>query len=209
MAKYSKIIFASSNQTKLKEVRYILQECEFPNLEILSLDDIGLKVTCEEDGKTYVENAMIKAFNIYRQLPDEYKGIPILADDSGYEFAQWPGKLGLNTHRQLHDYPVEHLDMSGDLRVSQHSAMTFLYTPYDNNCETQKVNLLNSYQVVYGKAINEQRGNYGSYYMNSFIPIHQNRTFSELGMEYICNNSARAITLSRIVEDKIRDLVES
>ena len=72
-----KLIFATSNQGKMKEIREILSDL---NLEILSLKEAGIDVDIVEDGTTFEENALIKAKTI-RDLT----GCVVLADDSGLE----------------------------------------------------------------------------------------------------------------------------
>lgn len=198
---FDKIIFASSNKTKLAEVRYIFER-KYGVTEILSLEDVGLNITCEEIGQTYADNSAFKAFNIYSQLEYDNKLIPVLADDSGYEFAQWPDALGLYTARQLDKYPVEKLDMNGDLSVTQCSALTLIYTQKSNN-HYANVKMSQAFYTVKGLAINVTKGDYGSYYMNSFIPLGETRTFGELGIDYICNESARALALQYLINNDI------
>ena len=72
-----KLIFATSNEGKLKEIRTILPEGEY---EVLSLKDAGIDADIEENGKTFAENAAIKVKAI-RAYTDEI----IMADDSGLE----------------------------------------------------------------------------------------------------------------------------
>ena len=72
-----KIIFATGNEDKMKEIRKILAD---PSLEILSLKDAGIHADIDENGKSFEENAMIKAEAISKMT-----GEIVLADDSGLE----------------------------------------------------------------------------------------------------------------------------
>ncbi|MDD3172648.1 MAG: XTP/dITP diphosphatase [Herbinix sp.] len=72
-----KIIFATSNEGKMKEIREILKDL---NVELLSLKDAGLSPDIDENGKTFEENAIIKAKTVM-----ELTGEIVLADDSGLE----------------------------------------------------------------------------------------------------------------------------
>lgn len=72
-----KIIFATSNQGKMDEIRMIMKDCKIP---ILSMKEAGISVDIVEDGKTFEENAIIKAKAIM-----ELTGCLTLADDSGLE----------------------------------------------------------------------------------------------------------------------------
>lgn len=66
-----KIIFATSNSGKMREIREIMQDL---GVEILSMKEAGIEADIVEDGKTFEENALIKARTI-RDLT----GCPVLA----------------------------------------------------------------------------------------------------------------------------------
>ena len=72
-----KVIFATGNQGKMKEIREILGDLD---IELLSLKDAGIHADIVEDGKTFEENAQIKARTICNLT-----GEIVLADDSGLE----------------------------------------------------------------------------------------------------------------------------
>jgi XTP/dITP diphosphohydrolase len=72
-----RIIFATSNAGKMKEIRAILEDMD---IELLSMKDAGINPEIEENGKTFEENATIKA-----KLVMELTGEIVLADDSGIE----------------------------------------------------------------------------------------------------------------------------
>ena len=90
-----RIIFASKNEGKIKEVRKILDGL---NMHILSLSDVDYTSDIEETGSTFEENAKIKAKVIF----DEYK-LPVIADDSGLSVNQLKGEPGgfLSTLRRI------------------------------------------------------------------------------------------------------------
>ena len=72
-----KIIFATGNADKMKEIREILADLD---AEILSMKEAGIQADIVEDGKTFEENAVIKATAI-----SKLTGEIVLADDSGLE----------------------------------------------------------------------------------------------------------------------------
>lgn len=72
-----RIIFATSNEGKMKEIRMILAD---KNIEVVSLKEAGITVDIEETGTTFEENAIIKAKAIM-----ELTGEIVLSDDSGLE----------------------------------------------------------------------------------------------------------------------------
>lgn len=73
-----KIIFATGNENKMKEIRMILADLGMP---ILSMKEAGINVDVVEDGTTFEENALIKATEIAKHVDN----CIVLADDSGLE----------------------------------------------------------------------------------------------------------------------------
>ena len=86
-----KILLASQNQGKLREMKAILKELP---IEIISPADINLFLDVEETGKTYAENATLKA-NAFSQS----SGLIALGDDSGLEVDALDGAPGLYSAR--------------------------------------------------------------------------------------------------------------
>ena len=72
-----KIIFATGNKNKMREIRDILSDL---GMEILSMKEAGIDKEINEDGKTFEENALIKA----RAVAEDTDAV-VLADDSGLE----------------------------------------------------------------------------------------------------------------------------
>ena len=73
-----RIIFATGNENKMKEIRMILADL---GLEILSMKEAGVFEEIGEDGMSFEENAEIKARAISRVMTNDI----VLADDSGLE----------------------------------------------------------------------------------------------------------------------------
>ena len=86
-----KIVLASKNLDKVKEMRLVLKNLP---LEILSLADFGNLPDAVEDGLTFEENALIKA-KFFR----EQTGLACLADDSGLEVDAVGGLPGVHSAR--------------------------------------------------------------------------------------------------------------
>lgn len=89
----SKIVMATNNKGKLKEVREILE-----NYEILSLKDLNCEIEVEEDKDTFEENSLKKAREISKVL-----NMPCIADDSGLCIEELDGFPGVKTARFLGD----------------------------------------------------------------------------------------------------------
>ena len=77
-----KIIFATGNKNKMTEIRQILRDL---GMEILSMKEAGVDIDIVEDGKSFEENAMIKASAIAELPKVRAMDAIVLADDSGLE----------------------------------------------------------------------------------------------------------------------------
>ena len=86
------IVLATTNKHKLQEVRQILSPHK---IVVYGLNDLGLKVEdVEENGKTYAENALIKA-----KAVQKVTSFPVIADDSGLEIIPLGNRPGMFSAR--------------------------------------------------------------------------------------------------------------
>lgn len=88
-----KIIFATGNKDKMREIREILADCD---VEIQSMKEAGINVDIVEDGKTFEDNAIIKA----KAIADHTDAI-VLADDSGLEIDYLNKEPGVYSARYM------------------------------------------------------------------------------------------------------------
>lgn len=102
-----KIIFATGNQGKMREIRKILEnmKIEGEDTEILSMKEAGINIDITEDGSTFTENAVIKA----RAVAETAKGAIVLADDSGLEIDYLNGEPGIYSARYLGENTSYHI----------------------------------------------------------------------------------------------------
>ena len=89
-----RIIFATGNENKMKEIRMILKDL---GLEILSMKEAGADVEIIEDGMSFEENAEIKARSVARAHTDAI----VLADDSGLEIDYLNKEPGVYSARYM------------------------------------------------------------------------------------------------------------
>lgn len=90
----NKIIFATGNEHKLKEIRMILADLNMP---VLSMKEANIAVDVVEDGKTFEENALKKAKAIAACAPEAI----VLADDSGLEIDYLNKEPGIYSARYM------------------------------------------------------------------------------------------------------------
>lgn len=89
-----KLIFATGNQGKMKEIRMVMEDL---GMEILSMKEAGLDMEIEENGATFEENALIKA----HAIADRAKDAIVLADDSGLEVDYLNKEPGVHSSRYM------------------------------------------------------------------------------------------------------------
>lgn len=117
-----KIIVASGNQDKMKEIRMILAD---PNLEIVSMKEAGIDIDIVESGKTFEENALIKA-----KAVAQYTDAIVLADDSGLEIDYLNGEPGVYSARYMGkdtSYDVKNQNLLERLRGVEKERRTARY----------------------------------------------------------------------------------
>lgn len=88
-----RIIFATGNEGKMREIRSILADLGLP---VLSMKEAGVSLDIEENGATFGENAEIKARAVW-----ERTGGIVLADDSGLAVDYLGGEPGIYSARYL------------------------------------------------------------------------------------------------------------
>jgi XTP/dITP diphosphohydrolase len=171
----NKIIIATTNSGKLREIKKIFSDSYF---QILSLSDFPNFPEIIEDGNSFEENAEKKA-----RLVFEITGIPSLADDSGLEVGQLSGAPGIYSARysgegatyesnnkkllkEIEKYPLPHL------------AKFVCVAVYFN----WKEKIVKRGELV-GQIITAPKGINGFGYDPIFIPDGFNRTLAELSIE--------------------------
>lgn len=90
----TRIIFATGNKNKLREIKEILGEEKY---EILTMKEAGIDIDIVEDGKTFEENSLIKS----RAIAAVAKDAIVLADDSGLEIDALNKEPGIYSARYM------------------------------------------------------------------------------------------------------------
>ncbi|MEF9939622.1 MAG: XTP/dITP diphosphatase [Clostridium sp.] len=93
----NRIIFATGNAGKMKEIRLILSDL---GMEVLSMGEAGFDEDIVEDGSTFAANAEIKAKAVWKKT-----GGIVLADDSGLVIDYLDGEPGIYSARYMGDAP--------------------------------------------------------------------------------------------------------
>lgn len=164
-----RIVFATSNQDKAKELKEILFD-----YEILTLKDIGYNDEIEEDGTTFEENALIKARAAFKSC-----GIVSIADDSGLCVDALDGAPGIYSARYSGgDYTDNNIKLLSELsevikenRTAHFACAAALCL---DGCEQAVI------AYVHGKIGFELKGNSGFGYDPLFIEDTTGKTYAEM-----------------------------
>ena len=189
----TKIVLATSNQGKVKEMADVLGQFGF---EVIAQSEFGIE-SPEETGLTFVENALIKA-----RCAAKLTGLPAIADDSGLAVDALGGEPGLYSARYAgtdgddvanrQKLLAEMANITDEKRGAKFvSCIVFLQHETD---PTPKIAL----GECFGQILREEKGTNGFGYDPLFYYPPKNCTFAELETAEKKQISHRAIALKSL-----------
>jgi XTP/dITP diphosphohydrolase len=185
-----KIIFATHNQNKVKELNQLVPE----PYKILSLNDINCLQEIEESGKALEDNAKIKADYV------RYKyGLDCFSDDSGLEVDALNGAPGVYSARYAGEEKNNDANIQkiwNSLKEVTNTAACFRSVFYVH----LRGKTYSFEGRVAGNLIFEKRGLGGFGYDPIFIPSGYKQTFAELGDETKNKISHRANATKQLIK---------
>lgn len=174
-----KIVFATGNAGKMKEIREILADLP---VEIYSMKEAGISVEIDENGKTFEENAKIKAQTVAGCTDGD---TIVLADDSGLEVDALNGEPGVYSARYMGEdtsYRIKNQSLVDRLegvpvekRTARFVCVIAAAFPDGTVCTTKG--------TIEGKIGYEERGGNGFGYDPIFYLPDMSRTTAELSPE--------------------------
>lgn len=191
-----KLVFATNNQNKLKEIREILGS-EF---EIVGLKDIGCNVDIPETGSTLEANAHQKASYVY-----EHYHLDCFADDTGLEVEALGGAPGVHSARYAdntdHDSEANMAKLLRELKGKENRKARFRTVIALIQKEGDNPICSREYEFegeVNGIIDTEKHGTEGFGYDPLFIPEGYNKSFAELGENIKNKISHRAKAVAQL-----------
>ena len=189
----TKILIATKNDGKAREY---LKLFEPKGIEVITLKDLNEQVEIIENGKTFSENALIKAQTLTDKL-----NIPVLADDSGLVVDALNGAPGIYSARYAGDHDdeannkklLEALKKVPDEKRTAHFHCSIVATAPDKTP-------LEANGDVYGLIAHEKHGEDGFGYDPLFYYPEFGKTFGEIGMEEKNKVSHRAKATENLLE---------
>jgi XTP/dITP diphosphohydrolase len=189
-----KIIFASANKNKIKEIKALLPE----SFELLGLEDIGITEDIPEPGTSIKENSFLKAQYVLHFFKNKNETVAVFADDSGLEVealdsapgvysARYAGipKNDTNNNKKL----LEELKLVTDRKARFVTVITLIINGEVHYFEGE----------IKGTIAFEGRGTNGFGYDPLFIPQGYRSTFAELDAEVKNTISHRANAVKKLI----------
>ena len=204
-----RIIFATGNQEKMKEIRQIMEGCP---VEVCSMKEAGIYCEVEENAKTFAENARIKANGIatvlkkmYQEAGKECRDIG-LADDSGLEIDALNKEPGVYSARYMgEDTPYHEKNMN---LISRLEGVPVEKRSARFVCAIAAVlpdgDVIDTQAAIEGNIGYEEKGDNGFGYVPIFCVPEFGFTTSELTMEQKNKISHRGKALTAMKEELIQ-----
>jgi XTP/dITP diphosphohydrolase len=170
-----KLLLASRNQNKLRELRAALADWE---IDLLDAPDEPV-----EDGATFVDNARIKARHGRLHAPGEDW---VAGEDSGIEVDALDGRPGVESARWAADGVARLLSELGDRELRRARYVCELVVLEPGGAE------LRASGTLEGEIASERRGAEGFGYDPIFVPLGETLTVAELGNAWKSEHSHRA-----------------
>ncbi len=191
-----KIVFATQNEGKKREIKRIFQE--FDRIELFFLDDFDIKIEPPlENGKGFEENAILKA-RYYKQF---FRDFSVVSEDSGLCIDALYGAPGIFSGRfeglrNDNEKCDKILSLIKDVPVEKRVASFVCVVALLGNETAPKIFT----GEVRGKISFSKRGENGFGYDPIFIPQGDKRTFAEMGGEKKDDFSHRRKALNKLKE---------
>lgn len=195
-----RIIFATGNEDKMREIRMILADLDLP---IVSMKEAGVSVRIVEDGTSFLENAVIKAKTVMEQT-----GEIAMADDSGLVIDYLGGEPGIYSARYMGEdtsYEIKNANLIGRLEGVEDERRSARFT-CAIACALPDGRILTSEASMEGRIGYESRGENGFGYDPIFYLPEYGCYSAELAPEKKNELSHRGKAL-RQMEKKLREVL--
>lgn len=195
-----RIIFATGNEDKLREIRMILSDLGVP---LVSMREAGISAEIEENGKSFEENAAIKAKTVM-----ELTGEAVMADDSGLQIDHLDGAPGIYSARFMGEdtsYDVKNTALLEKLEGVPDEERTARFV-CAIACALPDGRLLSSRGVMEGRIGYEIKGENGFGYDPIFFLPEYGCTSAEIPPEKKNELSHRGKAL-RSMEEKLKAIL--
>ncbi len=175
-----RVVVATGNPGKVREFSRAFEQADF---EFRTQKDVGFLEDVDENGKTFAENARIKAVAVFNYLRSRGISATVIADDSGLEVKALGGAPGIHSAR----FAGEH----GNSLANNEKLLFELKGAKDRSARfvtalcviDEKGSERYAEGECRGKILEAFRGTEGFGYDPLFVPEGHERTFAEMSLE--------------------------
>jgi len=190
---FSKLVIASGNKGKLREIEHILAPLQ---IEIIPQSTLNVP-ECEEPFFTFIENALAKA-----RHASKHTGLPALADDSGLCVDVLQGSPGVLSARYAGEPKSDEANnqkllkvMANEKNRHAHFYCVMVLVRHENDPEP----IIAEGQWA-GEILNEYRGDDGFGYDPIFLDAKTGKTVAELSIEIKSRISHRGHAMAKLLQ---------
>lgn len=188
-----KLLLATQNKHKVVELKQLLKD--YPQFEVISLNDISIQDDVEETGLTFEANARLKALHFYRLTQ-----IPCIADDSGLEIEALNNEPGIYSARYLGEntsYIIKNQVILDRLQNSDNRDARFVSVV----CLVLDEERVYSFEGIMPGTIGyESKGSNGFGYDPIFVPKGYSQSYAEMDLEVKNHLSHRGQALRKATD---------
>ncbi len=184
-----KLVFATNNLYKFQEINDVLKN----NVTLLSLKDLKFNEEIPETHETIEENAVEKAFYIYRRF-----GINCFADDTGLEIDALNGRPGVYSAR----YAGESCSFEDNMKkvLNEMTGITNRNAKFRTVIALIEKGETHYFEgIIHGKILEVPRGKQGFGYDPVFQPVGYEKSFAEMTLAEKNKISHRALAIGKLV----------
>lgn len=190
-----RLVLATSNKGKVKEIKALCQD-----FEVIPYSELIEEFEIVEDGDSFQENALIKARAVFHALKSD--DVVVIADDSGISVDVLDGKPGIYSARHARSGATDKENLHKLIQDLKDKNVTS--SPAHYTAAIAIVTKESEYSVhgwMYGNAISEAIGEGGFGYDPMFIPLGYDKTLGELDddVKKSLSHRAKALKLAKVV----------
>lgn len=192
-----KLLVATKNKGKIKEIDRLLNDVGL-NVEVVSLEELGITVDCPETGDTFEANAVEKSLFYNRLAMEREPDIYTVADDSGLAVEALDGRPGVLSARYAGEPKndgnniIKLLKELKDIRNRKAKFVSVVALTHRNKVVKE------FHGEVYGEIIDERRGEEGFGYDPIFYYPPLGQTFAQIQLKEKNKISHRALAFEKL-----------
>jgi XTP/dITP diphosphohydrolase len=189
-----KIIFATKNRGKLLELQHLFNDNKL-DYKLVSLNSVNKDIEIIESGKTFLENALIKAQRVFNEL-----NLPVIADDSGLVVEALGDEPGIFSSRYAGENATDEDNNNKLLLKLKNIKNRKAYFECALVFINENKDIFSAQERCFGEIIDTPRGNNGFGYDPIFFLNEFGKTMAEIDISIKNKISHRAKAFNKLIQ---------